>query len=299
MSWRDTFSSLLSVSEIPKDLNPFVEADKTASGGCKQGPGIDDDFVFKIDKISADQPYVVDTTNKTVTIDPERVDWDEGKQELKQRWEENERAFSEKAFDLYLSIQVNKEGVDEVCSFFEPPLLSDIQYRMLKEAYHTSLYLDNFEVSKNEKDRRRGQLAERYDQGAMNVPSLCSAGYFEKGSLFRDIRDQIEEQDDNTSYQTLFDELIRKRPFVVFVRDTYTAQEVYDMIITKSIHLDDLDVDIGYIHVRGIGEYTHETIDAAITILDSNHEGVKYMKDSRRTGNGALERIVGIDNDTI
>jgi len=117
-----------------------------------------------------------------------------------------------------------------------------------------------------------GQLGDKFDDLAMNLPSLCSAGYFDEGGLFRDVYREL--QSDHEAYQELFNELVRHRPFVIFVRGGTGASEIYDLIIRKSHHLAELDTGFEEIHVRGIGPSAHEKIISGREILEEKHSDV-------------------------
>lgn len=292
-------------SDIPEDFDPFFtdSAERSASDGGADNPTINDDFVFKIDSVSGESAYSINESEKTVVIDPEHGDWDAGKRDLKEFWSDNGRVFSESAFELYLSINSSKNEVDEVCEFFEPPIISDAQYAMLKQAYHTSIYFNEFSVSEGEEDRRRKQLADQFGSEAMNVPSLCSAGYFDESGAFRKAYKQLSSTEaQNEEYQELFGRLIRDRPFVIFVRggrNAKTTTEIYDLVIQKSRHLDDLPVDIDYIHLRGIGKYPREKIRDVREMLNEHHDDINTFSHNTERESGSMELVVVIDNDTI
>jgi len=233
---------------------------------------------------------LIQEEQRRLVVDPRRGDWEESKEELKEAWVKNDRVFTETAFELYLSMEANKDDVEDVCEFFEPPVLQLNQYKMLEEAYHVSIYFSKFDVSYDEEQRRRAQLGDDFGELAMNLPSLCSAGYFDKGGLFRDVYDQVEP--DYETFQNLFNELVKHRPFVVFVEGTTGASEIYDMIIRKSLHLDELDLGIEYIHVRGIG--SREKINSVREMLEENHPGV-----SRAQMMHSGEIALAIDNETL
>lgn len=305
MALRDFLSDFLGAPDFPSDLNPFVsaaEAADEAEGGGDNNPEvlIDDTYTIKIGRVEADQPYVVDGDKKTLTVYPKAGDWDAGRAELRDLWEVSGRAFVGTAFDLYLSIQASKGQVEEVCEFFEP-ILTPTQHRMLREAFHTSIYFDQFNVSKEEEDKRRVDLAEDYEGYAMNLPSLCSAGYFGEEGLFREIyRESTNNHGfSDEDYQQLFTNLVKNRPFVIFVNDTFTTGEVYDLIITKSIHLDQLEVDVPIMHVRGIGEYARKIVSEAIDYLEEEHTGVKCVRQLRKVGASRKELVCAIKNKTI
>lgn len=289
---------------IPADLDPFFSGSSNSEASNRtNSPTIDDDFVVELDSTPDGGAYHIIESEKTVIIDPEHGEWDAGKDDLREFWEEHGRAFSESAFELYLSIKSSESDVDAVCSFFEPPVLSDGQFAMLKQAYHLSIYFDTFPVTKDEKDRRREQLADDFGSSAMNVPSLCSAGYLNEDSAFREAYEQLSDRDSQEEeYQALFSQLIQGRPFVVFVKGRggdKTSTEIYDLVLQKSRRLDDLTVDLDYIHIRGIGKHAREKIRKAKEMLEDHHDGINIFVHNTERQEGSREMVVVVDNDTI
>lgn len=303
---RKFLAKFFSDTEFPSDLSPFSPVNPDSESNAQdpnpdtKDPVVDDEYIIKIDKVTGEDPFRIEEETKTVLLDPTRGDWADSKGELKRYWaEEKERVFTESAFELYLSIQVSKGDVDEVMEFFDP-ILTPSQSSMLEEAYHLSKYFDNFDVDSEEEHARRGDLSDKYDDAAMNVPSLCSAGYFEKLGLFRDLYDQLSESDtQDEDFQDLFDKLIRHRPFVVFVKGGtgLGVGELRDLISQKSNHLDKLSVDIDYIHVRGIGGSSHRKIKNLRDELDK--EGAKQVTEVNRKENGPNELVLAVDVSSI
>jgi hypothetical protein len=303
---RDFLEEFFQSTELPSDLNPFspVNSDSTSNSETPDRetdePAVDDEYIIKIDRVTGEDPFQIDETGKVVTVDPTRGDWENSKQELKEYWrEEKRRAFTESAFELYLSIQASTGDADEVMNFFRP-ILSPSQSSMLEEAYHLSKYFDNFNVNHQEEYRRRGKLDDKYGRDAKNVPSLCSAGYFEEHGLLRDLYSQLSDSDtQDEDFQELFDELIRHRPFVVFVkgRSEMGIGELKDFISQKVNHIYELPVDIDYIHVRGMGDGPKEKISDLKEELDE--EGAKQVVDVNRKENGPNELVLAIDVSSI
>ncbi|WP_216086539.1 hypothetical protein [Halovivax ruber] len=287
-------------------MSPFspsgsdTESDTATANHGTDEPVLDDEYIIKIGNVSGSQPFDIDRTEKIVTVDPTRGDWGDSKEELKEYWrEEKGRAFTESAFGLYLSIRASKGDVNDVMDFFDP-VLTSAQSSMLEEAYHLSKYFDNFNVDPNEEYERRGKLGDKYDTPAQNVPSLCSAGYFEEHGLFRDIYDQLSDSDtQDKDFQDLFNDLIRNRPFVIFVSGgaDLSVGELRYLVLQKSNHLDTLPVDIEYIHVRGMGHGPEEKVSELKQVLDEG--GARQMMDINRKENGPNELVLAIDSSSI
>lgn len=298
MGFRDFFQDFLDQSDLPEELLPFVESDSAEKSENDQDTDQADieEFAVDIGSIYSETAYVVKKDKKRLIIDPEHGNWEESKEKLKEAWAENGRLFKETAFDLFLSIQANKSNVEEVCKTFEPPVLRPIQHDMLEEAYHTGIYFSNFDISHEDEQRRRRQLGNDYGELAMNLPSLCSAGYFERNGLFHNLLRDIEP--DYDTYQDIFKELVRHRPFVIFVEGTTGPSEIYDLIIQKSLHLDKLDVDVDTIHVRGVGSGARDKIISALDMLKEEHESVEHiMEKGEKTQDD--ETVLAIDNDSL
>ena len=277
MGLEDFFKSFLEQPVLPPELHPFTGSESSASAageGDVHKSGIEE-FAVEIGPVYDEKAYLIEEEQRRLVVDPKRGDWEGSKEELKEAWVRNDRLFTETAFELYLSIEANKRDVEDVCEFFEPPVLRPNQYRMLEEAYHTSLYFSKFDVSYDEEQRRRGQLGDEFGELAMNLPSLCSAGYFDDGGLFRDVYHEI--KPDHEAYQDLFNTLVRHRPFVIFVQGGTGASEIYDLITQKGRHLDKLDIGLEAIHVRGIGSGVREKIISAREMLEENHPGVTCL----------------------
>jgi len=151
------FKRFLDRPTLPVELQPFTESESSVSAADEEDepqPRIED-FAVEIGPVYADKAYLIKEEQRRLVVDPNRGDWEDSKDELKDAWTENGRIFTETAFELYLSIEVHKQDVEDVCEFFEPPVLRSKQYRMLEEAYHVSIYFAEFDVSYDEEQRRR------------------------------------------------------------------------------------------------------------------------------------------------
>lgn len=280
MGLSEFLKSFLDRPSLPAELHPFTESSVSATDEEQPQSRIED-FAVEIGSVSGEKAYLIEEEQNRLIIDPQRGDWEESREKLKEVWVEKNRVFTESAFDLYISMEANKQDIEDVCEFFEPPVLQPKQHRMLEEAYHVSTYFAEFDVSYDEEQRRRRQLGDKFDDLAMNLPSLCSAGYLDEGGLFRDMYREFEP--DHEAYQELFDKFVKYRPFVVFVRGNTAASEIYDLIIQKSRHLDDIGSEFdnvhipGIIHVRGIGPTTREKIMSGQKILRERHSDVTCL----------------------
>lgn len=290
MGLSDFFKNFLGQSTLPTELHPFTGSpDSSADEEGTDRPGIEE-FSVEIGSVYGEQAYLIQEEQRRIVVDPMRGDWEESKEELKEVWVENDRVYTETAFELYLSMRANKDDVKDICEFFEPPVLQLKQYMMLEESYHVSIYFSEFDVPYDEEQKRRAQLGNDFGELAMNLPSLCSAGYFDEGGLFRDIYHQVEP--DHETFQDLFNDLVKHRPFVVFVEGDTGASEIYDMVIRKSLHLDELDLEVEYIHIRGIG--SPEKINSVREMLEENHSGVSCTQMAHRG-----EMVLAIHNETL
>ena len=73
--------------------------------------------------------------------------------------------------------------------------------------------------------------------------------------------------------------------------------ELRDFISQKVTHLDELPVDIDYIHVRGMGEEPRKRISELKEELDE--ENAKQVSDINRKENGPNELVLAIDISSI
>lgn len=302
MGLRSFFNSFLDEPSLPTELHPFIESSAGTEDDEISRSKIED-FSVEIGPVSAEKAYLIDEKQNRVVIDPQRGDWEESKSELKEVWTEDSPAGTEDAFELYLSMEANKRDVEDVCEFFEPPILQPKQHGMLEKAYHVSIYFSEFDVSYDEEQRRRDQLTDNYDDLARNLPSLCSAGYLDEGELFRQMYYEFEP--DYEAYQRFFDKLVRHRPFVIFVRSNTIASEIHDLIDSKSNHLDRLSSEFNNIQtptaieVRGIGSSAHEKIMSGREMLEEEHPDVMcVLANSSQSPNGD-ETVLIIESKTL
>lgn len=282
---------------FPSDLHPLVESHNSDNEGGqnRDGQPMIDNYTIEIAPVHAKDAHLIKEEKQQLIIDPSRGDWEESRDELKEAWVEYGRLFTESAFELYLSIEANKDDIENVLQFFKPPVLSLQQYFMLEEGYHLSTYFSEFDVSHSEEQERRQDLADKYDDMAVNLPSLCSAGYFNKEGLFPEVYRQIEPN--NKRFQNIFNKLVTHRPFVVFVQENSNTNKIYKEITRKNRMLDNLDADIGYIHVRGIG--SRGKINDVQEILDRNHPDATCVPMNTGRAPNSGEIVLAIDNSSI
>lgn len=163
--------------------------------------------------------------------------------------------------------------VDEVYSNYQRKLPHRL-LPVLKDALVLRVTARKQNVSHGEMYDWRGEIAGSHiDRGndpkeALNLVSLCSAGYFDTDRFFdRLYRTMVEHGGwDSSKYKSVVDTHVQEMPFVIFVSgDAMPQTDVCDLVRQKVGRLDEYPAPPEFVDICGRGSGAHEVIDRALT----------------------------------
>jgi hypothetical protein len=317
MSWLDFLPDISLPDHIDLDIiniGPEVERDYV------EGDQIQSDYAIKsegnvipvneIDRIvpgplPGDTPIEFDNQKNELRIDPKNLEdqneWEDVvKPGLKAGWKDEGAVSTRKAYPILLQAERNltDEKISDIIDFFAGKIFSS-DHQLLQ----SSLTLDQAmnapegeKISNEDLKNRKRRLADKYHDAAYSLPSMCTSGYFDEDQLFREVYQQMSQDDeyDVDNYDIVFRKLIVNKPFVAYARDNLSSEELTDIIRGKISRLPQYDIPLPYVDVRGIGRSNHEKIRDAMDDLTEEYSDLQY---DEKVGDGEL--IVRIDGDSL
>lgn len=178
-------------------------------------------------------------------------------------------------------VQAIKSGYDE-----EMEDILDYFDGVLSERYHsileTSLYLrgliDQRNLSKEEIQERKREIAMRHGPEAIYLSSLATAGYFDRDGGIRDIYVEMELNKgyDRYNFQRELEGLVADKLLCVFVESDQTVEEVTHEVRSRLAKYQREDPIQEWFDIRGIGEGCEEIIDGVMVELEDKFIGIDY-----------------------
>jgi hypothetical protein len=184
---------------------------------------------------------------------------------------------------------------DEIAEFFEP-VLSPSYHDILERSLWLRAEIEERDLTKDQIQEKKGQIARRHGAHAIYLSSLVSAGYFDPNGGLRDMLVDMElnEGYDRQDYQRILEEYVEKELFCVFVEnDDDTHQVVTEVRGGLSRHQDENPVH-DWFDIRGIGQNCEEIIDE---VMEELHEEFMSLDADRWNDNG--DHWVRIHPDTL
>lgn len=297
----------------------LVEGD-VIEGDAIDGDQIDGEYVLKSDgdiipineikrvipgELSGDAPIDLRKNNRELVIDPENFEnedeWEDVvKPGLKAGWKHEGAVSTQSAYPILLQAERNitDEKISDIKQFFQDKIFSS-DYLLLQSSLTIDRAMNAEEgarMTDSELRERKRNLAEKYHEGAYSLPSMCTSGYFDEDQLFRQIFQKMGSNPDyNTNnYKSVFRELVISKPFVVYVNETQSTEELVDVIRGKITRLPNDDIPLPYLDIRGIGRTNHQKIRQAMENINDEYNRIEY--DERL---GGEELVIRIDADSI
>lgn len=182
------------------------------------------------------------------------------------------------------------EELDEIATYFDG-VLSDRYHNILKKALRLRAVIKERDLSKDEIQEKKGQIARRHGGEAIYLSSLVSAKYFDRDGGLRDIYVDMElnPEYDRLDFQSTLEEYVEKELICVFVEND---ESVYD--VTQDVraglwsHQQEEPIQ-EWFDVRGIGDGCAEIINSVMENLEDDHMGIDY--DRWRDGDDLWVRI--------
>lgn len=174
-----------------------------------------------------------------------------------------EEKAKERTEDIFLKEHSTEEN--NILDFFKGKIPED-DYTALR----ASLYLRNRfreRVSRQEIDNLKREIIQKYGKRGRNISDLCSAGYFE--ALM-----EVAQNIDQESFDELYEELVGKSAFALFVSEKTTPKQLINDI-SKKININLKYGGAGILQIHGIGRTNIETIKIAIEEIDEMYQNIK------------------------
>jgi hypothetical protein len=240
-----------------------------------------------------------------LVIDPENFENEEEwenvvKPGLKAGWRDEGAVSTQSAYPILLQAERNitDQKISDIKQFFQDKIFSS-DYLLLQSSLTIDRAINAEEgarMTDSELRERKRNLAEKYHEGAYSLPSMCTSGYFDEGQILRQIFQEMESQPgyDANNYNSKFRKLVINKPFVVYVNETQSTEELVDIIRGKIKRLPNYDIPLPYIDIRGIGNTNHQKIRQAMETIDDEYDRIEY--DERI---GGKELVIRIDADSI
>lgn len=322
MSWLDFLPEISLPENVDIDvihIGDRIEGDQV-HGDSVEGDSLDAELAIRHDgetiplneverivhgRIPGEAPIGLSDNNEELILDPENFqeesEWEEiVKPRLEEGWRENGSASMRDAYPILFHAErsVDDEKIRGIKEFFRGEIFSS-DFQLLQSALTIDRAINapsGEGITDIELRRRKRQLADKYHDAAFSLPSMCSAGYFDEGEIFRHVHETMSQEDeyDVDNYDRVFRVMIDSKPFVAFVESSDSTEEVSDVVVGKIERLPSYDIPIPYIDVGGIGSSNHEKIRDAIELVDERVDGIEY--DERVRGD---ELILRIDADSV
>lgn len=292
MSWLDFLPDITLPENIDIDvfrIGDRIEGDQI-QGDAVEGDNLDAELAIEYEgeiipineierivqgRLPGDSPLDLSDNKQELILDPENFqeenEWDEiVKPGLKEGWEKNGTVSTRSAYPILFHAErtINDEKIRNIKEFFQDEIFSS-DFHLLQSALTIDKALNapsGERISDVELRERKRQLADKYHTAAFSLPSMCSAGYFDEGEIFRNVYEEMQRNDeyDIDDFDRVFRVMIASKPFVAFVENSDSTDEVADIVVGKIERLSDYDIPIPYIDVGGVGSANHEKIRDAI-----------------------------------
>lgn len=244
--------------------------------------------------------YVHNEESKEMTLDPAKLPedaWEEIQAPLKEGWREEGEISLEPTYPIYSSVEksLNNKEVKEISGYFRDKIPYR-HYKILELSLHLNKTIENSNLSKEEVESRKKQIADKYGIEAYSVTNLGSGGYFHEGNIFREMYAKKVENGawSAEEYEEQFKTIVQEKPFVVFVSSDQSPQDVFDLVCAKLKRLPRYRFDLDFIDIRGMGPINNQTITKALGNLEDEYESIDY-----KTAINGNEKIVRIDTNSV
>lgn len=201
--------------------------------------------------------------------------FDEGEREKIQNaideWYSFEEVFRDSTGADKAAIERNLEDeeIQETLEYFRP-ILPKHYYDTLEASLHFRKQINMMDTANNDwVHQRRKDMAERFDGDTYQVINLCSAGYFDEGRYFRELYEEMRDEDDyrEGDFADAFNEIVNQEPFTIFVSNSDTERELVTEIWQRVSDHERYDVRIDFVDIRGMGGKNRYKIKRALEKL--------------------------------
>jgi len=182
--------------------------------------------------------------------------------------DEKETAAIEEGFD---------ESEEEILDYFDD-ILSDDYLSILDMALHLRALIEQKDLTKEEIQERKREIAKYHGPDAIYMASLTTAGYFDPDGGVRDIYVDMElnDQYDRYKFQQRLEELVEHKLLCVFVESNDSVEDTTQAVRRRVAKYQRRDPVNSWMDLRGIGGQCEEIIDETINNLEEEYIGIDY-----------------------
>lgn len=193
-----------------------------------------------------------------------------------ERFEEKGRVLRDDEEDETSAIEAGySEDLDDIVDYFEP-VLNDRYHSILGDSLYLRSLISQRDLSKEEIQERKRDLARKYGPDAVYLSSLATAGYFDENGGLRDlfVTMGLNEQYDKYNFQRELEDLVEDRLLCVFVQNNDEVYEVTQEVRGKLARYQQVEPIHDWLDIRGIGDGCEEIIDAVVQNLEEEFIGI-------------------------
>lgn len=247
--------------------------------------------VLNFTKIEGEDRFQADGRTLHLNIEelePEQV---EQLQELpRQQFESEGRVLRSDEEEEVNAIEAGYDDeFDEIVEYFEP-IISDRYHSILEASLHLRALINQKDLSKEEIQDRKREIARKHGGEAVYLSSLTSAGYFDPDGGLRNLYLDmgLNKQYDRLNFQQELEVLVDNKILCVFVESNDDVWETTtDVRSQLKTHLE-IEPIHDWLDIRGIGGSCEEVIEGVVTNLEDEFIGIDYDRWSSEDGGTAV-----------
>lgn len=186
---------------------------------------------------------------------------------------------------------VNRDLIDETCSFFDE-VLSSRQLSLLRSALFIREVSGSTEYAlEKDIDQSKADLKDRYGYEAYYVCHLASSGYYDEGRYFRDLYFELESGSEPVQkvYRDHYDQIIGEKLIAAFVNSEDDVEDVLSDARAGLSKFFRYNPPADFFDICGMGSRCSELIDLALEEFSSEYDSLEY--EDRDRGEERVARL--------
>jgi len=174
-------------------------------------------------------------------------------------------------------IEGYSEQNDEVLSYYDG-IIAERYHEMLRYSLRLRALIEMRDLTRDEINRRKREIADKTGQEAIYIASLCSAGYFDINSDLHDIYVTmgLNEEYDKVNFYKEFKKLVEEKLVAVFVETDDKVRDVRNEVRGRLKTHQQTDTVHDWLDIRGIGDQCRDTINSVVEDLEDEFIGIDY-----------------------
>jgi len=182
------------------------------------------------------------------------------------------------------------DDMDEILDYFDV-ILSDRYLSILDSSLYLRVLIEERDLTKEEIQERKHDLARRHGYEAIYISSLVSAGYFDPDAGLRDLYVDmgLNEEYDRYNFQSVLCNLVEHKILCYFVENDEEDNEATQAVRERLAKYQREEPINEWFDIRGIGDGCESIIDGIIDNLEEEFIGIDY--DRWRDGDDLWVRI--------